>query len=162
MQKAKSEADLSEIAAELAEEGYLRRQGKEQKKKKTESEPMVFETTDGFVVLVGKNNKQNDKLTLKTAHGKDLWFHTKNIPGSHTVLVYENEREFTERAISEAAQLAAYYSKARQSAQVPVDYTLIKYVKKPAGAKPGFVIYTNNQTAYVQPPQTEDGFQKIK
>ena len=162
LQKAKTEADLSEIAAELAEEGYLRRQGKEQKKKKAESEPMVFETTDGFVVLVGKNNKQNDKLTLKTAHGKDLWFHTKNIPGSHTVLVYENEREFTEQAILEAAQLAAYYSKARQSAQVPVDYTLIKYVKKPAGAKPGFVIYTNHQTAYVQPPQTEDGFKKIK
>lgn len=158
--KATSEADLSEISDELAEQGYIRRVQKDKKSKQKISSPMEFITSDGFIVLVGRNNKQNDILTLKTARGADLWFHTKNIPGSHTLLVHEHGKEFTDRAILEAAQLAAFYSKAKESANVPVDYTLIKNVKKPAGSKPGFVIYTTNQTAYVTPPENVDKFCK--
>ncbi|MBR5156400.1 MAG: NFACT family protein [Clostridia bacterium] len=160
LEKAVSEADLSEIADELAEQGYIRRVQKDKKNKQKISSPMEFVTSDGFCVVVGRNNKQNDALTLKTARGADLWFHTKNIPGSHTLLVHEHDREFTDKAILEAAQLAAFYSKAKESANVPVDYTLIKNVKKPAGSKPGFVIYTTNQTAYVTPPKDVDSFIK--
>ena len=112
---------------------------------------MEFTTTDGFSVLVGKNNKQNDFLTLKLAKNADLWFHTKDIHGSHVILRYEHGKEFSDTAILEAARLAAKYSKAKHSQNVPVDYTLVKYVKKPSGAAPGMVIYTDNQTVYVTP-----------
>ena len=112
--------------------------------------PLEFETSDGFRVLVGRNNKQNDQLTLKTASKSDYWFHTKNIPGSHTI-VLTNGKEITDTAILEAAQLCAYHSKAKDSAQVPVDYTTVKNVSKPASAKPGKVIYVNYNTVYVTP-----------
>ncbi len=161
LSKASNEAELSEIADELFEQGYIKRT-QNKKKKQTGSRPMEFKSTDGFTILVGRNNKQNDILTTKVAHGADLWFHTKNIPGSHTLLIYEREREFSDRAILEAAQLAAFYSKARESAQVPVDYTEAKYVKKPSGSKPGFVIYTTNQTAYVTPPESVENFEKTE
>ena len=101
-------------------------------------------------VLVGRNNRQNDRLTLKTANNNDIWFHTKNIPGSHTVLVTQG-REPTETAMEEAALLAAQHSRAKDSSQVPVDYTQIRYVSKPQGAKPGMVIYVNYKTLYVTP-----------
>lgn len=158
LNKADGEADLTEIGDELAEQGYIRRGRQDRKKKQTAGKPMEFTTSDGFTVLVGRNNKQNDVLTLKTGRGADLWFHTKNIPGSHTLLIHERDREFSDRAVSEAAMLAAFYSKAKGSANVPVDYTLVKNVKKPAGAKPGFVIYTTNRTAYVTPPESIDSF----
>ena len=161
LSKATNEADLSEIADELFEQGYIKRT-QNKKKKQSLSCPMEFKSTDGFTILVGRNNKQNDVLTTKVAHGADLWFHTKNIPGSHTLLIYERDREFTDCAILEAAQLAAFYSKARESAQVPVDYTAAKYVKKPSGSKPGFVIYTTNQTAYVTPPKSVENFEKTE
>ena len=112
---------------------------------------MEFITSDGFTVLVGKNNKQNDILTLKTAKNADMWFHTKDIHGSHVILRYEHGKEFSDTAILEAARLAAKYSKAKNSENVPVDYTLVKFVKKPSGAKPGMVIYTDNKTVYVTP-----------
>lgn len=158
LSKADGEAGLTEISDELAEQGYIRRNRQEKNKKKTAGMPMKFVTSDGFTVLVGRNNKQNDILTLKTGRGTDLWFHTKNIPGSHTLLIHERTRDFSEKAILEAATMAAFYSKAKDSANVPVDYTFIKNVKKPAGAKPGFVIYTTNQTAYVTPPKNSEAF----
>ena len=148
---AETEEELSEIADELYEQGYLKRDKNAQKKKREASKPLEFMTRDGFRVLVGKNNKQNDLLTLKTAKNSDMWLHTKDIHGSHVILCSEYGREFTIDAIIEAAKLAAKHSKAKDSANVPVDYTYVKYVKKPSGAKPGMVIYTNNQTVNVKP-----------
>ncbi len=150
LMRAETAADLSQIADELAGQGYLRRH-EQKRKKEAPSSPATFKTKDGFTLYAGRNNKQNDYLTCKLAQNKDLWFHTKNIPGSHVVLKFEMERPFTNEAITEAASLAAYLSKAKEADKVPVDYTEIKNVKKPSGAKPGFVIYTTNQTAYVTP-----------
>lgn len=98
---------------------------------------MEFTTSDGFTVLVGRNNRQNDKLTLKTANNNDIWFHTKNIPGSHTVLVTQG-RQPTETAMEQAAQLAALHSRAKDSSQVPVDYTQIRHVSKPPAPSPAW------------------------
>ena len=150
--RAETERDLAEIRAELQEQGYLRRLRSKKEKPAAVSAPMKFTTSDGFTVLVGRNNRQNDKLTLKTANNNDIWFHTKNIPGSHTVLVTEG-RKPTETAMLEAAQLAALHSRAKDSSQVPVDYTQIRNVSKPAGAKPGMVIYVSYKTVYVMPSQ---------
>ncbi|MBE7021674.1 MAG: fibronectin/fibrinogen-binding protein [Ruminococcaceae bacterium] len=149
--RAETDADLSQIGDELAAQGYLRRPKEMRRKKENPAAPAAFTTKDGFSILAGRNNRQNDYLTCKLAHGRDLWFHAKNIPGSHVVLCYDPDRPFTEAAITEAAALAAQLSKAREAEKVPVDYTEIKNVKKPAGAKPGFVIYTTNKTAYVTP-----------
>ncbi len=151
--RAENTALLAQIGDELAEEGYIRRNGNPKKKKDAPASPMELKTQDGFTLLIGKNNRQNDYLTCRLAQNKDLWFHTKNIPGSHGVLRYEQNRPFTDEAILEAAACVAYFSKAKESAQVPVDYTEIKNVKKPSGAKPGFVIYTTNQTVYVTPKE---------
>ena len=155
--RAESEQDLSSIRQELISEGYL----KENKGEKNNRKPKAlkpgfreFETSDGFKVLVGRNNRQNDLLTLKTAGKNDLWFHTKDIPGSHTVIITDG-REVSDEAILEAAQIAAYFSKAKDSSQVPVDYTLIRRVNKPQGAKPGKVIYTEQKTVYVTPKLPE-------
>ena len=111
---------------------------------------MHFKSTEGFEIWVGKNNYQNDELTMKLAHMTDLWLHTKDIPGSH-VIVKTNQREIPENTILQAAHIAAYYSKAKNSSNVPVDYTFRKFVKKPNGSKPGFVIYEKNKTIYVTP-----------
>ncbi len=145
-----SETDLAEIRRELREQGYLKGGVRPDEKNKKQSEPLKFRSTDGFEILVGRNNNQNDKLTLKTARATDLWLHTKEIAGSHVVIRTEGS-EVPQQTIFEAAQLAAYHSKARESSQVPVDYTAIKFVKKPAGAKPGMVIFTNNRTMFVAP-----------
>ena len=148
---AENERDLNEIRAELAEQGYVRRKaGKKNQKQPALSAPLKFRTSDGFTVLVGRNNRQNDKLTMKDANNNDIWFHTKNIPGSHTVLVTDGKAP-TETAMEEAAVLAAQHSRAKDSAQVPVDYTQIRYVSKPQGAKPGMVIYVQYKTVYVDP-----------
>ena len=148
---AENERDLNEIRAELAEQGYVRRKaGKKNQKLPALSAPLKFKTSDGFTVLVGRNNRQNDKLTMKDANNNDIWFHTKNIPGSHTVLVTDGKAP-TETAMEEAAVLAAQHSRAKDSAQVPVDYTQIRYVSKPQGAKPGMVIYVQYKTVYVDP-----------
>ncbi len=151
--RAESEQDLSSIRQELISEGYLKENKSEKNNRKAKTlkpDFREFETSDGFKVLVGRNNRQNDLLTLKTASKNDLWFHTKDIPGSHTVIITEG-REVSDEAILEAAQIAAYFSKAKESSQVPVDYTLIKRVNKPQGAKPGKVIYTEQKTVYVTP-----------
>ncbi len=151
--RAESEQDLSSIRQELISEGYLKENKSEKNNRKAKTlkaDFREFETSDGFKVLVGRNNRQNDLLTLKTANKNDLWFHTKDIPGSHTVIIAEG-REVSDEAILEAAQIAAYFSKAKDSSQVPVDYTRIRRVNKPQGAKPGKVIYTEQKTVYVTP-----------
>ena len=112
--------------------------------------PLKFITSDGFTVLVGRNNRQNDKLTLKQANNNDIWFHTKNIPGSHTILVTDG-REPTDTALWEAACIAAWHRRGKDSSQVPVDYTQVRHVNKPQGAKPGMVIYVQYKTLYVTP-----------
>ena len=147
--RASSEADLAEIRQELAEQGYLRMQRGKQKAPKQQP-PLKFLSSDGFTILCGRNNRQNDQLTLKTAKNYDLWLHTQSIAGSHIIVVADG-KEIPNRTIEEAAVIAAYHSHGRDSAQVPVDYTRVKYVKKPNGAKPGMVIFTDYQTAYVTP-----------
>lgn len=149
--RAQTNDELSAIRAELAEQGYLRKKGPAPKKgKETKLVPKRYRSDDGFLILVGRNNVQNDQLTLKDARGRGVWFHTKNIPGSHTIVVSDGQ-EVPDSTLNQAAIIAAANSKAADSAQVPVDYTLIKNVKKPRGAKPGMVIYVNYQTAYVTP-----------
>lgn len=142
--------DIEEIREELREEGYLKKQSKSKKKKNKSKkpEPESFVSSDGTSIIVGKNNKQNEYVTMKLAHRDDIWLHTKDIPGSHVLI---RAKEPTEETIMEAAQLAAYFSKSQQSSSVPVDYTKIRYVKKPNGAKPGYVIYENQKTVFVTP-----------
>lgn len=152
VQNAQDEADLNAIRTELAEQGYIKRKTAAKKnKQQSSSKPAHFVSSDGFDIYVGKNNTQNDYLTLRLANASDIWFHTKNIHGSHTVIKLGITKEVPDRTILEAASLAAYYSKARESSQVPVDYTQIKNVHKPNGAKPGMVIYDHYNTVYVTP-----------
>jgi predicted ribosome quality control (RQC) complex YloA/Tae2 family protein len=151
--KCTAEAELNEIKDELTLEGYLRPDGRKAKAQKAApSRPMHFISSDGFDIYVGKNNRQNDELTLKTAEPADIWLHTKEIPGSH-VIIKSKGGEVPSQTLFEAACLAAWYSKARGGSQIPVDYTLRKFVKKPSGAKPGMVIYTNQNTAYITPQE---------
>lgn len=147
-----SEADLAEIRRELREQGYLRGGVRADEKVKKLSEPLKFRSSDGFDISVGRNNRQNDQLTLKTAKATDIWLHTQGLAGSHVIIKTES-REVPEQTLFEAAMLAAYHSKGRESSQVPVDYTAVKFVKKPAGAKPGMVIFTNNRTLFVAPDE---------
>lgn len=139
--------DLDLIKEELVAQGYLKKTTK-RKKAQSKSQPDQYLTDDGTIILVGKNNLQNDQLTLKTARKTDYWLHTKNIPGSHVIIKSSDPSEET---ILAAAELAAYFSKYRHSAQVPVDLVQVKYIKKPNGAKPGYVIYENQKTYYVTP-----------
>lgn len=143
--------EVNEIREELSEEGFIKKSNKRLKSNKNNSsKPKHFISSDGFDIYVGKNNKQNDYLTLKLSDKEDIWLHTKNIPGSH-VIIKSNNSEISKNAILEGALLAAYFSKAKMSSNVPVDYTKRKYVRKPNGAKPGMVIYDNNNTIYVTP-----------
>lgn len=149
-----NEQELNEIRRELREQGFVRGgKDKTDDKKKTPSEPMKFRSTDGFEILVGKNNRQNDQLTLKTAKATDIWLHTKDIAGSHVIIKTDGKTP-SEQTIFEAAQLAAFHSKGKSGSGVPVDYVAVKFVKKPAGAKPGMVIFTNNKTLYVTPDES--------
>lgn len=145
--------DIDAIKDELTSQGYLKQQNSHQRKKKiTEKTLNEFELSDGKKVLVGKNNYQNDWLTLKKANKNDIWFHVKNIPGSHVILQDSNP---SDDDIKEAAEIAAYFSKAKHSAHVPVDYVQVKRIKKPNGAKPGFVIYTGQHSIEVTPVEEE-------
>lgn len=148
---AQSEKDINAIRSELCETGYIRLKSHNKKQKEASAKPHHYISSDGFDIYVGRNNLQNDKLTLKFANSQDMWFHTKKIHGSHTVIKLGIDKDIPPTTIKEAAMLAAYYSKARESANVPVDYTEIKNVKKPNGAKPGMVIYDNYNTIYVHP-----------
>lgn len=147
--RATTTAELSEIRAELEKEGYVRKNTKSKIKEKP-LPPIKLTSSDGFTILVGRNNVQNDKLTLKTAAKTDIWLHTHDIHGAHVIICAEN-KEVPISTIEEAAIIAAYQSKARESSGVPVDYTFVKFVKKPSGAKPGMVIFTNNKTLFVTP-----------
>lgn len=151
--RATTEDEISVLREELAEEGYIRKSAAKAKAARS-PKPYEFVSSDGFKILVGRNNRQNDKLTLKDSEKSDIWLHTHNIAGSHTVIVCGG-KEPPMTTIEQAARLAALHSKAKSSSQVPVDYTQIRYVKKPSGAKPGMVIFTNNKTLYVTPDEQE-------
>lgn len=148
--EAETEQDFIEIRNELRDAGFLRKQGKGKKEMKRVARPREFQTSGGYRVLVGRNNQQNDKLTLKDADHRDLWLHTQKIHGSHVILCTRGE-EPDEQSLTEAAEIAAWYSQARDGGKVPVDYTPVKFVKKPAGGRPGMVIYSTYQTIYVNP-----------
>lgn len=142
--------ELSEIKEELIRERYLRPEKVQAAKPANKSSaPMRFVSSDGITIYVGKNNRQNDALTLQTARSENVWLHAKNMPGSHVIIDLEGEPP--ETTLREAASLAAYYSQARSSTAVPIDYTPRKFVKKPSGARPGMVIYSTNRTLYVTP-----------
>jgi len=145
-----SPSDIEEIREELAELGFMKARSIKKKKKESKPVPELYVSSSGIPISVGKNNKQNDYVTFKQASRTDTWLHTKDIPGSHVVIHHPEPDEAT---LLEAANIAAYFSKARGSSSVPVDYTLIRHVKKPSGAKPGFVIYFEQQTVYVTPDE---------
>ena len=146
--------DIEEIREELVEGGYLKARHKKLQKKSHNTKPILDEyiSTDGTSILVGKNNKQNDYLTNKLAARDEIWLHTKDIPGSHVVI---RSKEPSEQTIFEAAALAAYYSKGKNSTKVPIDYTEVRNVKKMAKGKPGMVTYSTNKTIYVDPVKLE-------
>lgn len=148
---ARDENDLAQIREELADCGYVRRHGPaNSKRKKPVSHPLHYASGDGFDMYVGKNNYQNEELSFKLASGNDWWFHAKGIPGSH-VIVRTEGRELPDSTFEEAGRLAAYYSKGRQAPKVEIDYTLKKNLRKPAGSKPGFVIYHTNYSLMAAP-----------
>lgn len=143
--------EIEEIRRELIETGYIKFRKNTQNKKAKLSKPLHFISSDGLDIFVGKNNYQNDYLTLKFAEKHDTWMHAKDIPGSHVII--KKFGEIPEKTLMEAANLAAYYSKGKDSSKVPIDYTEVKNVKKPSGAKPGMVIYYTNKTIYVTPTE---------
>ena len=150
---AEGERDLQEIRQELTDTGYLRRASKaKSREKRVSSKPMEFRSTSGLRISVGKNNTQNDLLTCKQAYKSDIWFHTQKIHGSHVILWTEGGQPDLQ-SLNEAACLAAWFSQAREGGKVPVDYTPVKFVKKPAGARPGMVVYTTYETAWVTPSE---------
>ena len=150
--QAESEQDFNDIRTELTDGGYLRGRGKRQPGFQRTSKPREFRSSAGLRILVGRNNRQNDRLTTKDADKRDVWLHTQKIHGSHVILC-TGGAEPDEQSLMEAASLAAYFSQAQGSTKVPVDYTPVKYVKKPAGAKPGMVVYTTYQTMLADPDE---------
>lgn len=153
IERAQSGSDISLIRQELADNGYLKRRSAREKAPKALG-PLQFVCDGGLLALVGRNNVQNDRLTLKEARKNDIWLHTKDFPGSHVILQTGGTQP-TERALYEAAVLAAFHSKGSSSSNVAVDYTFVKNVKKPSGAKPGKVIYTDYKTLFVTPTLEE-------
>lgn len=152
LEQMESQADFLEIREELISEGYISEQRKATPNRQQNTyKPMRFKSSDGFDILVGRNNRQNDRLTKGIASREDLWLHAQEIPGSHVIIRNHDRRKIPDRTLEEAATIAAYYSKARESTTVPIDFTLIKYVNKAKGAKPGLVFYDNYQTIIVNP-----------
>ena len=152
-ERAQEVSELAALKEELIETGFVRRRKQSKapgKGKKEKPQPFVYKSSSGLDILAGRNNRENDYLTFRVAGRNDLWFHTKDIPGSHVILFCRN-KEPDDRSIYEAAQIAAFHSKGNRSENVPVDYTKVRYVKKPNGAKPGMVIFTDNHTVYVEP-----------
>ena len=150
---ARDENDLAQIRTEMEDYGYIRRKGPTGKKKQTASSPLHYISSDGFDIYVGKNNYQNEEVSFKIAQGNDWWFHAKGIPGSH-VVIKSGGRELPDRAFEEAGRLAAYYSKGRQAPKVEIDYTQKKNLRKPGGARPGFVVYYTNYSLMAEPDIT--------
>ncbi len=149
--RAETGEEIKQIRDELAEQGYVRLRGAVKRRKEDKPTPMHFLSSDGYDIYVGKNNKQNDYVTLKLSRPTDIWLHTKAIHGSHVLIKTEDAMTVPDRTYEEAGILAAYYSRGRGSASVPVDYTEVYNVKKPSGAKPGMVIYVDYSTMYVTP-----------
>ena len=147
--------ELNEIEDELREEGYIKKQKQRKDNKSKEIKPYKYTTSENYQVLIGRNNKQNDKLTKYIANKGDIWLHTKKIAGSHVIIRKHTNDEVPESTIIEAARLAAYFSKAKESKNVPIDFTPVENVNKPKGAKPGLVYYDNYQTVYVDPAEKE-------
>ncbi len=155
LERTKSIEEIDLLRQELTDSGYIRfRKNRREQPGKSRPKPYSYTISSGKTVLVGRNNKENDWLTTKKASSSDMWFHTKDIPGSHTVLLLGGE-EPSEQDLFETASIAAFHSKGSESENVPVDYTKIRYVKKPGGAKPGMVIFTHNRTLYVNPKVPE-------
>ncbi len=146
--------ELQAIREELVAGQYIKESKKNPSEKPNLIPPRSFISDDGLQILVGRNNKQNDKLTLKTAAKNDIWLHTQKIPGSH-VIIKSGGQEVPERTLRQAASIAAWYSKAKSGSNVPVDYTTVDQVKKPNGAKPGMVIYFQQKTLYINPIDPE-------
>lgn len=146
---AEGEDDLGQIKEELTDSGYIKRKGRAAGKRSQKSRPLHFISSDGFHIYVGKNNYQNDEITFKLANGGDWWFHAKKMPGSHVIIRCEGN-ELPDRAFEEAASIAAYYSSGRSMGKVEIDYVKRKEVKKPSGAKPGFVVYYTNYSMVAQ------------
>ncbi|WAM34578.1 Rqc2 family fibronectin-binding protein [Caldicellulosiruptor morganii] len=163
VEKSTNIEDLLSIQEELEKEGYIKTETKKNEKRKDTKKfnPHHFISSDGFDIYVGRNNIQNDYLTLKFASSNDIWLHTQKIPGSH-VIIRTSNKEVPEKTLLEAACLAAYFSKAKHSTKVPVDYTYVKHVKKPPRSKPGFVIYDNFKTIIVDSPESIDTFKKVQ
>jgi len=159
LSRAETDAEITAIKNELSQSGYIKKPSDNKKKNQKALKPMHFRTRDGFDVYVGRNNIMNDTLTLKTAKNYDTWFHVQDSAGSH-VICETSGKEITDDAVHDCAVIAAYYSKARDSSNVPVDYTLIKNVKKPNGAKFGFVVYTPYKTEFATP--TFEEVEKLK
>lgn len=157
LSQAQTEKDIRELTAEAAASGYVKKaQAKKQKQEKPGAfAPKRYVTSGGFTLLRGRNNRENDQLTMRTAKGGDIWFHARNIPGSHVIMQLEGA-EPSERDLEEAAALAALYSGAGSSPKVPVDYTRVKNVKKPQGARPGMVNYFNFKTMLIEPKEPEE------
>ena len=153
LSQAESEQDFNDVRIELTDGGYIRQRGKKQPGFQRASRPREFRTSAGLRVLVGRNNRQNDRLTTKDADKRDIWLHTQKIHGSHVILC-TGGAEPDQQSLLEAASLAAYFSQAQGSTKVPVDYTPVKFVKKPAGARPGMVIYTTYQTLLADPNES--------
>ncbi|MEI6578183.1 MAG: NFACT RNA binding domain-containing protein, partial [Eubacteriales bacterium] len=154
--RASTQAELDEIRNELASGGYIKHRRKAGQKADKLLPPLEFVSADGFKILVGRNNLQNDRLSLRTAGKNDLWLHTQKIPGAHVIIVADG-KDITASAIEQAAQIAAYHSKGRESSLLPVDYTPAKNLKKPPAAKPGKVIYNVYNTIWVKPSLVVNG-----
>ena len=150
LDRAETEQDIADIRNELIEGGYVRSQDRKKQMKTAPSRPLEFRSSDGFPIYVGRNNRQNDLLTCRLAYKTDLWLHAQKIHGSHVIIACGG-RPVPDQTITEAAQLAAWYSQAREGQNVPVDLCPVRQVKKPAGAKPGMVVYENYRTVYVTP-----------
>ena len=148
---ARDENDLAMIKEELIECGYMKRHGRNQKKRQGKSKPLHYISSDGFHMYVGKNNFQNDELSFKFANGKDMWFHGKKVAGSHVIVKLGTANELPDRTYEEAARLAAHYSKGKNAPKVEVDYTERRNLKKPPQAKPGYVIYHTNYSMLIDP-----------
>ena len=161
LDRASTQAEIEEIRNELVVSGFIKFKKKNNQKQPKLLPPMEYMTTDGFRVLVGRNNMQNDKLSLKTASKSDMWLHTQKFPGSHVVIISDN-KEISDDAIVEAAEIAAYHSKARDAKLVPVDYTYVKHLKKPQGAPPGKVIYHVYYSVNVTPNKEKIDKMEIK
>ena len=149
LERAETERDLAEIRRELLETGYLKKQKGAKPDKSKKQGPMRFISSDGYEILVGRSNSQNDELTTKTARRTDIWLHTKSVHGSHVIISCEG-REPPERTIAEAASIAAYYSQGREGGKTAVDYTAVRFVRKPSGSMPGKVVYTDYRTVMAE------------